>query len=69
MIPGTIMYVYIGSGLGSLAEAVAGKYEGGPAQTVFFWIGMAITIAVTVFITRVAGKALRGAVEGDRANG
>lgn len=62
MIPGTIMYVYIGSGLRSLAEVAAGEVERGPAQRLFFWVGLAVTVAVAVFVTRLARRALQDAV-------
>lgn len=58
MIPGTVMYVYFGSTLRSLTDVVAGNYEGGMAQTVFFYVGLAVTIVVTIFVTRVAKRAL-----------
>ncbi|MHC4073893.1 MAG: TVP38/TMEM64 family protein, partial [Planctomycetota bacterium] len=62
MIPGTIMYVYFGAGLRSLADVAAGNVEKGLAGKLFFWIGLAATIAVTVFVTRVARNALKQAV-------
>jgi uncharacterized membrane protein YdjX (TVP38/TMEM64 family) len=61
MLPGTIMYVYFGAGLRSLADAAAGKVETGAAGQIFFWVGLAVTIAVTVFVTRLAGNALKQA--------
>ncbi len=60
MIPGTIMYVYIGSLAGSLAELGA-KAEGqgrSPAEWVLYIIGLIATVAVTVIITNIARKAL-----------
>ena len=62
MIPGTIMYVYFGAGLRSLADIAAGKVETGPAGQIFFWFGMAATIAVTVIVTRIARKAIKAEV-------
>jgi uncharacterized membrane protein YdjX (TVP38/TMEM64 family) len=59
MLPGTVMYVYFGAGLRSFAELAAGEVEGGPAQRIFFWFGLVATIVVTVFVTRVAQKALQ----------
>lgn len=63
MIPGTVMYVYFGAGLRSLADVAAGKVESGTAGQIFFWFGMAATIAVTVFVTRLARKAIKQEVE------
>jgi uncharacterized membrane protein YdjX (TVP38/TMEM64 family) len=62
MIPGTIMYVYFGAGLRSLADVAAGEVEKGTAGRIFFWAGLAVTVVVTVFVTRVARNALKHAV-------
>lgn len=62
MIPGTLMYVYFGAGLRSLADVAAGNVEKGMAGRLFFWFGLAATIVVTVFVTRIARNALRQAV-------
>jgi uncharacterized membrane protein YdjX (TVP38/TMEM64 family) len=60
MIPGTVMYVYLGSLAGSLAEL--GAKEGGRARTPAEWalyaVGLIATVAVTVVITRTARRAL-----------
>ena len=60
MIPGTVMYVYLGSLAGSLAEL--GVKEGGRARTPAEWalyaVGLVATVAVTVVITRIARRAL-----------
>jgi uncharacterized membrane protein YdjX (TVP38/TMEM64 family) len=62
MMPGTIMYVYFGAGLRSLADVAAGNVEKKTAGTVFFWLGMGVTLIVTLFVTGVARKALKQAV-------
>ena len=67
MLPGTVMYVYLGSALKSLADVAAGAPEGGTPQTVFFVVGLVMTIAATVVITRVAKRALNEAVAEHRA--
>ena len=59
MLPGTLMYVYIGAGMRSLAEAAAGKVETGPLGRILFWSGLLVTIAVTIYVTNIARKALR----------
>lgn len=64
MIPGTIMYVYIGSLAGNLARIGT---EAQPTNSTVQWIirilGLIATVAVTVFVTRVAQKALDEAVD------
>ncbi len=52
MLPGTFMYVY----LGSLGEAAAGGSS--PGQIALKVLGFAATVAVTVYVTRIAKKAL-----------
>ncbi len=64
MLPGTLMYVYLGSAVGELADIFAGNYQGGIAQKALFFVGLAATVVVTILITRIARKALRAAVPG-----
>lgn len=64
VMPAMIMFVYFGAGLRSLAEVAAyahGEGHAAPAQRVFFWIGLAVTILVMVLLTRMAQAALRQA--------
>lgn len=58
MFPATVMYVYLGSLAGSLATL--GPRGGGrtPAQWALFGVGLLATVAVTVFVTRIAREAL-----------
>ena len=62
MIPGTILYVYIGSLLGSIAQIGMKGATLDPQTQKLQWIakivGFVATIAVTVYITRIARKAL-----------
>jgi uncharacterized membrane protein YdjX (TVP38/TMEM64 family) len=62
MLPGTVMYVYLGAALGSLAEAAGGKVGRSPATHLFFWLGLAVAVAVAVLVARVARRALKEAV-------
>lgn len=63
ILPGTVMYVYLGSLAGSLATLGAGDAPSNPAIT---WairiIGFVATVSVTVYVTRIARKALQQAV-------
>jgi uncharacterized membrane protein YdjX (TVP38/TMEM64 family) len=64
MLPGTLLYVYYGKALGSLAAlASGGKAQKGPEFYVFLGIGLLATIVVTTFVTRLAGKALRQQID------
>ncbi|MEO1093511.1 MAG: TVP38/TMEM64 family protein [Cyanobacteria bacterium J06638_28] len=63
IIPGTIMYVYLGSLAGNLATLGAGE---APSNPVITWIiqilAFVATVGVTVFVTRIARKALQESV-------
>jgi uncharacterized membrane protein YdjX (TVP38/TMEM64 family) len=60
MIPGTIMYVYIGSLAGNLAALGTGAQASAPApaQWAIRIIGFIATVAVTIYVTRIAKQAL-----------
>lgn len=64
MLPGTILYVYIGSLAGSLARLGTAEQ---PTNSTLQWairiLGFVATVAVTVYVTRVAKKALSDRVE------
>lgn len=63
MIPGTIMYVYIGSLAGNLATIGTQPNTANPlAQWLIRIIGFLATIAVTLYVTKIAKKALEEAV-------
>lgn len=67
MIPGTLMYVYLGTGLKNLAQVVGGEVQGGPMGQGLFALGLFATVAATVVLARVAKSALREAVEEGRS--
>jgi uncharacterized membrane protein YdjX (TVP38/TMEM64 family) len=69
MLPGTLLYVYYGKAAGSLAALAGGaKTEKGPGAWIVLGLGLIATIAVTAFVTRLAGKALRQEIGADTAN-
>ncbi len=59
MLPGTIMYVYMGSAARTVAALLAGDVGRTPGQQVLFAIGLAATVVVTAIITRSARRTLR----------
>ncbi|MEG3437337.1 TVP38/TMEM64 family protein [Pannus brasiliensis CCIBt3594] len=74
MIPGTILYVYIGSLAGNLASIGTGTPSANPAlQWSVRIVGLIATIAVTLYTTKIARTALEKEVsaspdpESDRA--
>ena len=58
MIPGTVMYVYIGSLAGDLAALGTGHRSRTPAEWSLYVVGLLATVAVTVYVTRIARRAL-----------
>ncbi|HEY6321858.1 MAG TPA: TVP38/TMEM64 family protein [Thermoanaerobaculia bacterium] len=69
MLPGTVLYVYYGKAAGSLAAAFAGggaPAAGGQSRAAswaLLAVGLLATVAVTTYVTRLAGKALRQELE------
>lgn len=59
MMPGTLMYVYIGSLAGSLATLGADERARTPAEWGLYVVGLLATVAVTISVTRIARAALR----------
>ncbi|MEG3906173.1 TVP38/TMEM64 family protein [Microcoleus sp. B4-C5] len=66
MIPGTIMYVYSGSLVGEVAAIGTQTVYANPQDSAVKWliniISFLATVAVTVFITRIASKALEKSI-------
>jgi uncharacterized membrane protein YdjX (TVP38/TMEM64 family) len=61
MMPGTLMYVYLGAlaaDLATLGSGPAGGRAGTPAEWGLFLVGLLATVAVTVYVTRLARSAL-----------
>ena len=54
MMPGTVMGAY----LGSLAQAATGERTRSTSEWVFYGVGLLATVVVTIFVTRLARKAL-----------
>ena len=60
MLPGTFMYVYLGHlGGQGLAAASGGGSGRSPGQWALLVVGLLATIAVTVYVTRLANNAIR----------
>lgn len=58
MLPGALLYVYIGSLIGELASFSRGAAEVSTARHVVSGLGFVATIVGTVFVTRLARRAL-----------
>jgi uncharacterized membrane protein YdjX (TVP38/TMEM64 family) len=62
MLPGTIMYVYIGSLAADLAT-LGGARTRTTLEWALYGVGLVATVLVTVFVTRIARRALSQRVE------
>ena len=58
MMPGTVMYVYAGSLVGDLASLGQSQRTRTPAEWALYMVGLLATVAVTVYVTKLARKAL-----------
>jgi len=66
MIPGTLMYVYLGFAVGEVAEVAAeGTSEGEIFKYILYGIGLVATVVVTIYVTKLARGALQEEVPGD----
>jgi uncharacterized membrane protein YdjX (TVP38/TMEM64 family) len=60
MLPGTFLYVYLGYlGRAGLEAAAGGSVAGSAASWVLAVVGLLATVGVTVYVTRLARRALR----------
>ncbi len=69
MLPGTVMYVYLGTAGESLVTLGAEGRERTTGEWALFAVGLVVTIIVTLFVTRLASKALSEAVAPDDGEG
>jgi uncharacterized membrane protein YdjX (TVP38/TMEM64 family) len=58
-LPGTIVYVYLGSLAGDLTRAATGKSQRSLAEWALYALGLLATIAVVLYVTRVSTHALK----------
>jgi uncharacterized membrane protein YdjX (TVP38/TMEM64 family) len=59
LIPGVLLYVWVGDALGDLVHLNVGQALGGVWQWVFYGFGLAVAALATFYITRLAQRALR----------
>lgn len=62
MLPGTLLYVYLGSAVGDVSQLVNdGVQDAGNSSDLFFYLGLAATLVVTIVISKIAKQALADA--------
>lgn len=66
MLPGTFLYVYYGKLAGEVAAVAGGvEVERGPGYWAVLLVGLAATVVVTWFVTRIARRALEERIDAD----
>jgi len=68
MMPGTVVFVYLGSIAGNLANIGEGESQKSPLEWVLTVVGLLVAIIVTVYVTKVARRALSERVDGGAAD-
>jgi uncharacterized membrane protein YdjX (TVP38/TMEM64 family) len=64
MLPGTLLYVYLGKVAADAAALAGGAADEGGGLRIAFWVfGLLVTAAVTIYVTSVARRALVAQVE------
>jgi uncharacterized membrane protein YdjX (TVP38/TMEM64 family) len=60
MLPGTVLYVYLGTvGKAGVESTAGGGRVRSPAEWAFLIVGLVATVIVTIWVTQIARKALR----------
>ena len=67
MIPGTIVYVFVGTTIGNIADAASGEFEGGTATLVLLIVGTVLAFVAIVYITIVVKRYLNKQLAEDAA--
>lgn len=69
MLPGTLLYIYIGSTAQALATVASGTRERSALEWTFYGVGLAATVAVTWYVTRRARRVLEERTDMEEATG
>jgi uncharacterized membrane protein YdjX (TVP38/TMEM64 family) len=59
MLPGTFMYVYLGTTFGTIADLTSGRRDVTLSEKILYVVGLVATIVIAVLIGRIARNALR----------
>mmetsp|Transcript_27984 Transcript_27984/g.37350 ORF Transcript_27984/g.37350 Transcript_27984/m.37350 type:complete len:82 (+) Transcript_27984:683-928(+) len=63
MLPGTLVYVFVGTTIGSIQEAASGDYDAGPAGLALLIVGSVLACAAIIYVSIVVKRYLNAAVE------
>ncbi|UBF29366.1 TVP38/TMEM64 family protein [Kovacikia minuta CCNUW1] len=62
MVPGTVLYVYLGAVIGDVADLTS-KRERTSTEWILYGVGLVATVAVVIYVTQLARKALNERLE------
>lgn len=68
MIPGTVVYVFIGTTIGSIQDAATGNYDAGVAPLILVIVGSILACVAIVYISIVVKRYLNQAMEQENNN-
>ena len=63
MLPGTIVYVFVGTTIGSIQDAASGNYDAGPAGLVMLIVGSILACAAIIYVSIVVKRYLNTATD------
>ena len=67
MIPGTIVYVFVGTTIGNISKAASGDFEGGTVTLVALIVGTVLAFAAIIYISIVVKRYLNKQLASDNA--
>ena len=63
MIPGTIVYVFVGTTIGSIQDAASGNYDAGPAGLALLIVGCVLACVAIIYVSIVVKRYLNAAIK------
>ena len=63
MIPGTVVYIFIGTTVSNIADAATGNYEQSTLSLVFIIVGTILALLAIIYISCVVKKYLNDALD------
>jgi len=66
MIPGTMVYVFVGTTISNIADAASGEFEGGAATLIFLIVGTIFAFAAIVYISIIVKRYLNKQLAEDK---
>ena len=63
MLPGTLVYVFVGTTIGSIQDAAEGNYDAGPAGLALLIVGCILACVAIIYVSIVVKRYLNAAVE------